>query len=213
MPAHAWMLSQLHVNFKKRPPFPLAWLILHASYNQCLEKSMLVAIRSILFDCGGDKNRWPSKGWECKVGGMHVRLGGVMKGRRKVSYTSWLFLRTFKIVEPLHFKDGREFWNLKWRFRGITCQCKIIYLEGSFGSQFLNTLYSAKPIWEPVKPVCTFPWKTKLHIIFPVQFQRIYGLLKFICEHKGLMNFRLGLLTECINSVQLEPGLKFLLST
>lgn len=38
--------------------------------------------------------------------------------------------------------------------------------------------------------------------MFPVQFQRIYGLLKFVCECQGLMNSQIGLLTEHINNVQ-----------
>lgn len=89
-------------------------------------------------------------------------------------------------------------------------------------SQPLNPLCTAQPHFGAqnpfenlIKPTGTFPWKTKLRIIFPVQFQRIFGCLKLIYDPEDLMNFWLGLLTEHISNVQPDKGVKssFLLTS
>lgn len=101
--------------------------------------------------------------------------------------------------------------SVKSHSQGEVVGASLWVLSGQHGPDF-----GAQNRFEKlIKPISTFPWKTKLHIIFPVHFQRIYECLKLVYEPKGLMNFRLGLLTERINNVQPDKGLSpsFLLTS
>lgn len=128
--AHAWMLSQIHLNFKKRPPFPCAWLIHSESCKWSLEWlwRMCMVVASMLSDHRSDKSGWCSKG-----GGSRVRVKRDQIGTSRKSAKCFIILCPYGLPASLCLKGGRDLGNRHWLYRCVKCQYTVPQLGRSWG--------------------------------------------------------------------------------